>query len=60
MRAKEFIIEMSGSTTSGCIAPVSAAVGEQVISRQLLKPKTKYANTYKGSSPVRKVKNAVR
>ena len=61
MRAKEFITETSsGATSSGCVATVSSPVGEQVLSRQLTTPKTKYANTYKGATPVRKIKNAVR
>jgi hypothetical protein len=58
MRANEFITETSGGTTSGSIATVSLPVGAQVLSRQLTVPKTKYANTYKGASPVRKIKNA--
>jgi hypothetical protein len=57
MRAREFVVEDSGATTSGGIASVSMPMGE--VTRRVSSPiKTKYANTPNNTWIKRNLKNA--
>jgi hypothetical protein len=57
MRAREFVVEDSGATTSGGIATVSMPIGE--IAKRVSSPiNTKYANTPNNAWVKRNLKNA--
>jgi hypothetical protein len=57
MRAREFVVEDSGATTSGGIATVSMPIGE-ITKRSSSPTSTKYANTPNNTWIKRNLENA--